>query len=242
MGPCGGADSSQGKGQCCLNNMCHGLSLIPPWRYKQQRRACRPLRISCSVPCRVSRIRCCTLGRLGRITRRLRLAVRLDARWRLLPGDKCRRTPSPTQCNEPTALAGLHSSKQMRIEGTQQHSRCRREDIQFLFGSTWFFLCILPTMQRMNLPANEEGRLCVSAQRLGEKFSVSPAIEIGLRVLPRRRRLDAGVPSTQRIPSCGVRCDGRVWSIVPEVIGLRHPNLRERMTVPRGHSHFLLSV
>lgn len=122
-----------------FRRVCHG-GLNPPWRYRLQRKACRPQRISCSVPCRVSRTRWRTLGRLGRTTHRSLLAVRLDARWRLLPGDRCLHIPSPIQCNGPSPLADLHSGKRMRIGGTQQHSRCRREDSQFLFGSTCCFL------------------------------------------------------------------------------------------------------
>lgn len=160
----------------------------------------------------------------------------------LLPSDKCQHIPSPMQCSGSTALADLHSGKRMRIGGTQQRSHCRHEDIQFLFGSTCFFLWGLPKMRRMNLPENEDGLLCVSAQMWGEEFSVSQATEIGLRVLPHRRRLDAGVTSTLRIPNCGVRCCRCVRSIVPEVSGLRHPNSLGRMTVYRGHSHSLLSV
>jgi hypothetical protein len=131
----------------------------------------------------------------GRTRRRLRPGVRLDARWRLLPGDKYRRTPGPMQCNGPTALAGLHSSKRIRIGGTQQHSHCRREDIQFLFGSTCFFLWSLPKMRQKNHHKSEAGRRCACVQKPGKEFSVSKATETGLRVLPYRRRLYAGVTS-----------------------------------------------
>ncbi len=61
------------------------------------------------------------------------------------------------------------------------------------------FLWVLPKIRCLNLSENEEGRRCVSAQRLGDDFSVSQTAEIGLRVLPHRWLLMAGVTSTLQI-------------------------------------------
>ncbi len=102
------------------------------------------------------------------------------------------------QCSGPTALAGPHSNKQMRIGGTQQHSRCRHEDIQFLFGST-FFLCNLPRMRQRNHLESQAGRRFDCVQNVGDVLAAK-----GLQLQPviaLASCINAVLPSTSSTPS-----------------------------------------
>ena len=77
----------------------------------------------------------------------------------------------------------------------------------FFLAQHQHILWSLPKMWHMNIPERDDGCRCACVQKQGEEFSDSQAAKTGLRVMPHRRRLYAGVTSTTRIPNLGAGCN-----------------------------------